>query len=392
MKRFFVKLNLLCFFIFAVAGSLYAQEDVTQLRQSFAAGNLADKILAIEKASFLKEAGCLVFLDSLEFISDNAELLCDNGQMLQLAEKTLSNAVYIKKSEAIPFIETAFTSFKGDEIRIKALKALADNGEKNLSTIELLNRSTFTALKAYPSVSKEFISALVNVLYLANETSSFDVMFECAASDFLEESIKSKAKEFISNRAEDYKSKLLKIISDDIPERRLLALTIILNDEKKSDFLKAEIAEKALANTIKEEGITGSDKETIIQIQLEALQELRRVSWTRSAALVTQLFECAKTEYEEGLINEDDFSSVIFGLQELAAVNAGKMLSSYLAELNEQTENGNSCSKTVVLAVINALGLLGDKTAFDNLLYVSYIGYPEEIIEASRNALARLKW
>ena len=68
------------------------------------------------------------------------------------------------------------------------------------------------------------------------------------------------------------------------------------------------------------------------------------------------------------------------------------LLSSYLAELNEQTENGNPCSKTVVLAVINALGLLGDKTAFDNLLYVSYIGYPEEVIEASRNALARLKW
>ncbi len=392
MKRFFVKLSLFLLFFCAVAGSLYAQEDLTQLRQSFAAGNLADKILAVEKASLLKEAGCLLFLDSLEFISDNAALLYDNGQMIQLAEKTLGNASYIKRAEAIPLIETAFTTFKTDEIRIKALNALVDNEEKNLSTVELLNRATFDALNDYNSVAKNYISALVNVLYLANEISSFDVMFECAASDFLDDSVRLKAMEFISNRAEDYKNKLLKIISNDVPERRLLALTIILGDEKKSDFLKAEIAEKALANTIKEEGITGSDKEIIIKIQLEALQELRRVSWTRSAALVTKLFEYAKAEYEEGSLTEDDFSSVIFGLQELAAVNAGKILSSYLAELNEQTEDGNPCSKTVVLAVINALGLLGDKTAFDNLLYVSYIGYPEEVIEASREALARLKW
>ena len=45
-----------------------------------------------------------------------------------------------------------------------------------------------------------------------------------------------------------------------------------------------------------------------------------------------------------------------------------------------------------MLAVINALGRLGNKVAFENLLYVGYLSYSEEIIEASRAALAGLKF
>jgi hypothetical protein len=38
------------------------------------------------------------------------------------------------------------------------------------------------------------------------------------------------------------------------------------------------------------------------------------------------------------------------------------------------------------------LGDLGDKTAFDYLLYVGYLSYPETVKKASRDALARLAW
>ena len=45
-----------------------------------------------------------------------------------------------------------------------------------------------------------------------------------------------------------------------------------------------------------------------------------------------------------------------------------------------------------MLALIQALGDLGDKTAFDYLLYVGYLEYPESVKKASRDALARLQW
>ena len=64
----------------------------------------------------------------------------------------------------------------------------------------------------------------------------------------------------------------------------------------------------------------------------------------------------------------------------------------FLEEMNEMTENEREVSPAIVIAVINTLGAIGDKTAFDSLLAVTYIDYPEAILSAARNALAGLKW
>ena len=48
--------------------------------------------------------------------------------------------------------------------------------------------------------------------------------------------------------------------------------------------------------------------------------------------------------------------------------------------------------EAVVLSVIKALGGLGDKAAFDYLLYATYLDYPSDVTDAARLALAKLKW
>lgn len=42
--------------------------------------------------------------------------------------------------------------------------------------------------------------------------------------------------------------------------------------------------------------------------------------------------------------------------------------------------------------MIDSLAKLGDKSAFDYLLYVGYLEYPESIKKAARDALSGLKW
>jgi hypothetical protein len=44
------------------------------------------------------------------------------------------------------------------------------------------------------------------------------------------------------------------------------------------------------------------------------------------------------------------------------------------------------------LAVVGNLGILGDKTAFDHLLYIGYLQYPESVKRAARDALQKLRW
>ena len=51
-----------------------------------------------------------------------------------------------------------------------------------------------------------------------------------------------------------------------------------------------------------------------------------------------------------------------------------------------------SPAESVVLAIISALGTVGDKNAFDALLGVTYYEYSDSVIAAARDALAKLKW
>ena len=57
-----------------------------------------------------------------------------------------------------------------------------------------------------------------------------------------------------------------------------------------------------------------------------------------------------------------------------------------------QTEKTGEYDEETVLALINSLGELADKAAFDNLLYIGFLNYPDKIQAAAREALNRLKW
>ena len=55
-------------------------------------------------------------------------------------------------------------------------------------------------------------------------------------------------------------------------------------------------------------------------------------------------------------------------------------------------EKGTPVASEIVLAVINTLGAIGDKSAFDSLLAVTYLNYEESVLTAARDALSGLRW
>lgn len=60
--------------------------------------------------------------------------------------------------------------------------------------------------------------------------------------------------------------------------------------------------------------------------------------------------------------------------------------------LNSYSEKGKSGDGQIILAVIVNLGGLGDKIAFDDLMYVGYLNYTSQIKKAARKSLENLKW
>ena len=126
-----------------------------------------------------------------------------------------------------------------------------------------------------------------------------------------------------------------------------------------------------------------------IAIQLDALNNLSDNKWTRASLTAVSYFQFAKKIYNQNLMTETQFESVINCLSNVDAVNP---LTAYLEELNRQKERGTDVSSVIVMSVIKTLGAIGDKSAFDSLLAVTYLDYDESILSAARKALSGLRW
>ena len=129
-----------------------------------------------------------------------------------------------------------------------------------------------------------------------------------------------------------------------------------------------------------------------IKVQLNALTILSENNWTRASAVALSYFELSKKLYEKKNMNEEQFKTVITSLRNIAPLDAVLPLISYLEELNGRIEKGSPVASEIALAVINTLGAIGDKAAFDSLLAVTYLNYEESVLTAAREALSGLRW
>ena len=159
-----------------------------------------------------------------------------------------------------------------------------------------------------------------------------------------------------------------------------------------SSTLKSEIAENLLSNSMIIIRDSSKITKELSLFQLNNCHVLYQNSWTRSSPLMISYFDVAKSEYKAGLLTSEEFEKVILYLEKTASKESVKVLSSYLEELNKETENGSLPAVNIVSAVIQALGNLGDKSAFDCLLFTTYLNYPEDIVAQARRALSSLKW
>ena len=387
----FMKKKFLFVLIFMIPLMLFANsldEQNLIFQKTFYRGNLQDKIQVMKEASVLDSDVEPIFLASMDFIVNHAEVLSDDSLMIELAKITLENLSKIDNKKATDFLVELFPLYNSEIVKISILNSILSLNINDKAMTSLIVDYGFELLE---NPKEKIMSLLISVLKEINDSSAFSLLFKYAASSEIPALIKFEAETAISQAADKHKDDMVAIIENGSLEEKNLALRIALNNEKNSDFLRAEIAEKALQVSIIYIGDT-ENQENLISFQLAAIRELRRVAWTRSADLVIKFFDFARSEYEKGFLSEDDYIEIIYCVEELAISKASSILSDYLAFFNAQTEQGISCSEPVVLAVISSLGNLGNKIAFDNLLYVGYLSYSDEIIEASRVALAGLKF
>ena len=389
-----------------LCGSVFATETISQSSATapqqyidFVTGSVADKTKLLSNLSISDDTPELVVSipeEALEFVQDKVPLLGTGSGMKELALAAIP-VLQVASQRQGSLLWNIFVLFDDSQIKVAVLDALSVAVSKNKRLVSpyLEGIHTFVAEStATDSDSLASSIAAIKLLGLMADPNSFEILFRLMNSSIspkLNQAIESSLASVIPSA----QPTLLRHISQDyysMAEKYRLFLIVQKND-KISSLFKAELAEKALSATIiKTEDVSKMEPEAL-SLQLAAVQQIDESDWTRAASIVAEYFVQAQQQFNLGLITQEQFLGVVTCLEGLATSHSVSALVNYLGVLNTAAaQKVSSIDQEVLLAVIESLGALGDKAAFDNLLYVTYLPYPETITTAARTALAGLKW
>lgn len=370
--------------------SLFAQFSENQ--KSFVAGSVTDKISIIDNLQG-ESIDFALLGTSLQFCVDNAEILQGSPLLSELLVKTLNAFPDSASEEFFPLLKKTYVTFTEREITIPLLRVLSIVSFNDPSVIQDLYSLLRNEVKKDVSQrSNDFLLAVIEVLGSVKDSNLFNSLFPCLFLD-LDNEIIVRITEILSNTIQDYKQDAIKVIENGVIKEKRAVFDLAEKNSLTDDFFKAEIAENTLSSTINlsEDGI--ALRKDSIDLQLDAMRVIKRTSWTRSSLLIATYFNQAQKQYEQSLLTREELIEIIDCITVLASFETGKALTDYLGILNDKTEMTGTFDEVLLLSVIRSIGKLGEKSAFDNLLFVIlYQGYPESIINASKEALAKLNW
>jgi len=385
-------LNLI--FVFSMAFLAFSQTS----KIKFIKGNLADKTAAVREAEnsdsqWISEQAVAFCLENKEALGNDREL--DGLAVAAILSYSPENVRKFSDSQKQKLTENLialFTQFnKSSTVQIAVIS-------KALALKDTISNAPFTALlnsylktQDVKATDSGVFKASMSALEAIGNEESFTILY-----GFLND-----------NSYSSYKKEIEATTIALIPNAMNEVITLI----KGADFKKissifalmqknsqiskknlCEIAENMLSESILlVDNSTGISAENI-KFQIDVLSILSENNWTRASAVALSYFDLSKKLYEKKAMNEEQFKTVIIALRNIAPLDAVAPLISVLEELNDRTEKGSRVSSEITLAVINTLGAIGDKAAFDSLLAVTYLNYEESVLTAARDALSGLRW
>lgn len=360
------------------------------VRIKFIKGNITDKTAAVREASG-KEASDL----SCAAVDFALQYKADLGDDRDLDGLAVAGVLALPADKTVPGIEARliqlFRTFSEGTVRIAVMsKAVLIKDAVPLDSFtKLLNDYVSSSIGS--EKDGDVIKAAVQTLGSIGSSESFTVLYDCCEGNKWPQ-YKTDIEKSLGQLADKSLPQIIGIIQKGDVNTIRGIFDMIEKNENNSASLKAEIAENVLSETIYiADHSTPAARDTAI-LQMDALRVISGLQWTRASKTVMSFFEPAQRKYASGLLTEDEFAETVNCIETVAPIDAAPALSSYLAKMNSLKESGAAVSDRTVLAVINALGAIGDKSSFDSLLAVTYMNYSENIIAAARDALARLKW
>ena len=396
-KKILIILILFCIFF-----NLFSQEtteielssdesNINSIFSEFVAGSLFDKV-EIVKSVEVDSVPQSFFEKSLEFALENKNLIENHPAYFPLILSSIKKLNFNASENTDDLLLHFYNDFSDYNVRLAILKAFSRIQIDNTEIPILVKNIISEEVEKNDLSNIDFFVAALEVFTNVKYIDAFDVIFTCYKNNLCEE-ITFASCNALYELSPLYNEKILNLVNIGDLRDKTLAFNIVTTNPKKDKNFSSEIASKLLFETINISGEVSELSQEQISLQLAAYKILEDSKWTKETSLVLKFFKLAQKEYYELMINEDEFTSIIYGLKEFPTTETCKALTDFLASQYSETISTGTYNHAVLLAVISTLGELGDKDAFDTLLYViSCPDYPDEIISASRDALEKLKW
>ncbi len=379
--------------------SLFAQEPdplLLSYERDFAKASLDGKLAIVGKAAVEKDTSSLgpFYVQALDFVLRNVDLLKDEsalGSIAAAASGAVGDSGY---AEALPMLRRVFMSSRDTAVRVASLHSLAILGKGDSQVVETLNQflaNQNNLQRAGLSPDQQSLSACIAALASLGDASSYSSLFAAMLADYPQE-IRLQAEEAMRSIRGDFKKFLVEVVKKNPPLEKLTAFRAGMENPAFSAADRGELAEASLSISL---GLIPTQKpelDAIADLRYSAVRELTSLRWTRATTLAVKHFYRVQTDYAKDKELKDRFIDAILCLGAMGSSEAAQALSLQLGLLNADMERSKTFDQEILLAVIGALGDLGDKVAFDYLLYIGYLNYPDSIKAAAREALNRLKW
>ncbi|MDY2840549.1 MAG: hypothetical protein SOT46_09305 [Treponema sp.] len=389
MKKIFI-FNI----FFALTTLLTAQSN--QIK--FIKGNLNDKTQAVRQSE--GDESIWLIDKTLDFALENISLLRNDRDLeglvvaavLSISSENVENYSFEQKTKLSNQLISVFNNFENSNTVIISVVNKLVSLRAELPTEYFSHQlNNFIKNVDINKVDSGVMRAVLNAASLIGNNETFYILFDFLGTKkyvAFENEITAAVSELVPVSINE----TLDIINNGTKEQLALIFDILTKNQKIPKNILCEIAENVLNKSILLVEDSSKVDSTLIDIQLSSIDILSSNKWTRASTIGLNFFKLAKGFYKNNFLSETQFCNVISSLSNIAPIDSISALIAYLEELNSQKENFEEVNSNVVLSVINTLGAIGDKTAFDTLLAVTYINYPENVLTAARDALAGLRW
>jgi hypothetical protein len=386
--------------VLLLAGTLAAfTQDASAIietyRRNFVRSSLGTKFELLKEAATYENVDMGPLYDTaLLFILNNSSLLLSDATLRDMAVLSVNMIRKYQHTQSAEHLWSLFKVFVDNTIRIPVLQTLGDIATGNTAIIKELNGFLDTQMNLHKSgiaIDLALVDTTVVSLGRLGDHSSFPFIFAVYTAN-LSRTATERAAVAMASLQGDYATALAEVIRRNSPVEKAAALDAGLRGQALSPEKRAELAEVALTIGVPLMSTVAADQAAIMTMRAQAARELTAQRWQRASPIAIRHFYDFLLQFNRGQLARSNLLDAITLLGAMGTPEAAQALAQYLQIINSETEQGKIFDEQIALAVVNNLGLLGDKSAFDHLLYIGYLQYPDSVKRAARDALQKLRW